>query len=330
MADPRFKNLEFKVGLFILAAIFIIIATGVLVGINKKVFTKKIHVFVKAPSGDGIKKGMPVLFSGFQIARVDSVDLKDTGEVIMKINIPEDYVKWVREDSVAKLVAQNFIGSSSVVFEGGTGQQVKDGYEFLLKKDKGLDEIIEKAKPVMDDLKIIVENIRVITDRVADEKGSFNTFMKGLESLGSDLVNKEGSLGYLLRSDYLKNETVKLLDNVYNLQLKIDKIADNTIKTTNSVNRKIDEVDVNGINTLVGVSKKLIENINNSVSEIDPILANVNKITSDIGEATDNISKIRNEADYILSNTNDLILNLKGKWPFDSKNEEEVRKLKLP
>lgn len=330
MADPRFKNLEFKVGLFILAAIFIIIATGVLVGINKKVFTKKIHVFVKAPSGDGIKKGMPVLFSGFQIARVDSVDLKDTGEVIMKINIPEDYVKWVREDSVAKLVAQNFIGSSSVVFEGGTGQQVKDGYEFLLKKDKGLDEIIEKAKPVMDDLKIIVENIRVITDRMADEKGSFNTFMKGLESLGSDLVNKEGSLGYLLRSDYLKNETVKLLDNVYNLQLKIDKIADNTIKTTNSVNRKIDEVDVNGINTLVGVSKKLIENINNSVSEIDPILANVNKITSDIGEATDNISKIRNEADYILSNTNDLILNLKGKWPFDSKNEEEVRKLKLP
>jgi phospholipid/cholesterol/gamma-HCH transport system substrate-binding protein len=330
LADPRFKNLEFKVGLFILAAIFIIIATGVLVGINKKVFTKKIHVFVKAPSGDGIKKGMPVLFSGFQIARVDSVDLKDTGEVIMKINIPEDYVKWVREDSVAKLVAQNFIGSSSVVFEGGTGQQVKDGYEFLLKKDKGLDEIIEKAKPVMDDLKIIVENIRVITDRVADEKGSFNTFMKGLESLGSDLVNKEGSLGYLLRSDYLKNETVKLLDNVYNLQLKIDKIADNTIKTTNSVNRKIDEVDVNGINTLVGVSKKLIENINNSVSEIDPILANVNKITSDIGEATDNISKIRNEADYILSNTNDLILNLKGKWPFDSKNEEEVRKLKLP
>jgi len=330
LADPRFKNLEFKVGLFILAAIFIIIATGVLVGINKKVFTKKIHVFVKAPSGDGIKKGMPVLFSGFQIARVDSVDLKDTGEVIMKINIPEDYVKWVREDSVAKLVAQNFIGSSSVVFEGGTGQQVKDGYEFLLKKDKGLDEIIEKAKPVMDDLKIIVENIRVITDRVADEKGSFNTFMKGLESLGSDLVNKEGSLGYLLRSDYLKNETVKLLDNVYNLQLKIDKIADNTIKTTYSVNRKIDEVDVNGINTLVGVSKKLIENINNSVSEIDPILANVNKITSDIGEATDNISKIRNEADYILSNTNDLILNLKGKWPFDSKNEEEVRKLKLP
>lgn len=330
MADPRFKNLEFKVGLFILAAIFIIIATGVLVGINKKVFTKKIHVFVKAPSGDGIKKGMPVLFSGFQIARVDSVDLKDTGEVIMKINIPEDYVKWVREDSVAKLVAQNFIGSSSVVFEGGTGQQVKDGYEFLLKKDKGLDEIIEKAKPVMDDLKIIVENIRVITDRMADEKGSFNTFMKGLESLGSDLVNKEGSLGYLLRSDYLKNETAKLLDNVYNLQLKIDKIADNTIKTTNSVNRKIDEVDVNGINTLVGVSKKLIENINNSVSEIDPILANINKITSDIGEATDNISKIRNEADYILSNTNDLILNLKGKWPFDSKNEEEVRKLKLP
>lgn len=330
MADPRFKNLEFKVGLFILAAIFIIIATGVLVGINKKVFTKKIHVFVKAPSGDGIKKGMPVLFSGFQIARVDSVDLKDTGEVIMKINIPEDYVKWVREDSVAKLVAQNFIGSSSVVFEGGTGQQVKDGYEFLLKKDKGLDEIIEKAKPVMDDLKIIVENIRVITDRMADEKGSFNTFMKGLESLGSDLVNKKGSLGYLLRSDYLKNETAKLLDNVYNLQLKIDKIADNTIKTTYSVNRKIDEVDVNGINTLVGVSKKLIENINNSVSEIDPILANINKITSDIGEATDNISKIRNEADYILSNTNDLILNLKGKWPFDSKNEEEVRKLKLP
>ncbi|MCB4205553.1 MlaD family protein [Deferribacterales bacterium Es71-Z0220] len=330
MADPRFKNLEFKVGLFVLAAFTIIAVVFVLIGINKKVFVKKTKIFINSSSGEGVKKGMPVIFSGFQIARVDSVNLKDTGEVVMKVSIPNNYAKWIKVDSTAKLASQNFIGSSSIVFEGGAGEQIKDGAEFFLKRDKGLDEIIEKAKPVMDDMKVIVENLRIITDKLADDNGSFNIFMRGLAALGSDLQNKEGSMGYLLRSDYLKDETAKIILKLTDFQDKLNKVASNAVNTTDELDRKIKAFDIENVNQLIGISKKLAENINDKVAKIDPILANVSKISKDVSEATDNVSQMRRDVDYILNNTNELILNLGDKWPFNADNEKEVRKLKIP
>ncbi|UOD34158.1 MCE family protein [Deferribacteraceae bacterium V6Fe1] len=330
MADPRFKNLEFKVGLFVLAAITIIVVVLALIGINKKVFVKKTKIFINSSSGEGVKKGMPVIFSGFQIARVDSVNLKDTGEVVMKVSIPNNYAKWIKIDSTAKLASQNLIGSSSIVFEGGVGEQIKDGAEFFLKRDKGLDEIIEKAKPVMDDMKVIVENLRIITDKLADDNGSFNIFMRGLATLGSDLQNKEGSMGYLLRSNYLKDETAKILFNLSALQEELNKVALNVVDTTNVLNKKVKAFDMENVNQLVGISRRLTENINDKVSKIDPILANVNKISKDVSEATDNVGQMRKDVDYILSNTNELILKLGDKWPFNADNDKEVRKLKIP
>lgn len=330
MADPRFKNLEFKVGLFVLAAITIIVVAVVMIGINKKVFVKKTKIFINSKSGEGVKKGMPVIFSGFQIARVDSVNLKDSGDVVMKVSIPNSYAKWIKVDSTAKLISQNLIGSSSIVFEGGQGEQIKDGSEFFLKRDKGLDEIIQKAKPVMDDMKVIVENLKIITDKLADDNGSFNIFMKGLAALGSDLEKKEGSMGYLLRSNYLKDETAKILSKLSELQDKLNNVALNAVNTTYILEKKVNSFDIDNINKLIGISQKLAENINDKVSKIDPILSNVNKISEDLSEATDNISQMRKDVDYILSNTNELILNLGDKWPFNAGNEKDIRKLKIP
>lgn len=330
MADPRFKNLEFKVGLFVIAAMAIIVVSVVMIGINKKVFVKKTKIFINSESGEGLKKGMPVIFSGFQIARVDYVNLKDSGDVVIEVNIPNNYAKWIKVDSIAKLTSQNLIGSSSIVFEGGQGEQVKDGYEFFLKRDKGLDEIIEKAKPVMDDLKLIVANLKIITDKLADDNGSFNIFMRGLATLGSDLENKEGSMGYLLRSNYLKDETAKILYKISNLQDNLNKIAINAVNTTGIIDQKVKAFDIDNINSLIGISNKLIENINDKVLKFDPILSNVNKISKDLSESTDNVSQMRRDVEYILSNTNELILNLGDKWPFNAGNEKEIRKLEIP
>ena len=41
MADPRFKNLEIKVGLFVVIAIVIIIALIIAIGISRDIFTTK-------------------------------------------------------------------------------------------------------------------------------------------------------------------------------------------------------------------------------------------------------------------------------------------------
>lgn len=330
MVDPRFKNVEFKVGMFVTVAILIIGGAFIFVGINKQVFTPKITIYIKSSTGDGLKKNMPVLFSGFQISRIESITLQDDGNVVMMTKIPTKYSKWIKKDSVAKLVSQNIIGSTSIVFEGGSGENIKEHQEFYVTRDKGLNEIIEKAKPVMDDLKVIVENIRVITEKFSDEEGDFNNFIKGLGTIGNDLQNKQGSLGYLLRSDFLKEKTALILSDISKLQLKIEKIADETFKITTTTKQKISQFEINNINKLIGSSEKMIEEMSQSIKKLDPIFLNVTSITEDIKKTTDNLTTLRNEADFMLNTTNRLMLNLEEKWPFSDGGKTNKGELKIP
>lgn len=330
MVDPRFKNVEFKVGMFVTVAILIIAGAFIFVGINKQVFTPKITIYIKSSTGDGLKKNMPVLFSGFQISRIESITLQDDGNVVMMTKIPTKYSKWIKKDSAAKLVSQNIIGSTSIVFEGRSGENIKEQQEFYVTRDKGLNEIIEKAKPVMDDLKVIVENIRVITEKFSDEEGDFNNFIKGLGTIGNDIQNKKGSLGYLLRSDFLKEKTALILSDISKLQLKIEKIADETLKITTTTKQKISQFEINNINKLIGSSEKMIEEMSQSIKKLDPIFLNVTSITEDIKKTTDNLTTLRNEADFMLNTTNRLMLNLEEKWPFSDGGKTNKGELKIP
>ena len=330
MGDPRFRGIEFKVGIFVTSAILIIVGAFVLVGVNKQLFTPKVKIYIKSDTGDGLKKNMPVLFSGFQISRIESITLQDDGNVVMITKIPTKYSKWIKKDSTAKLISQNIIGSTSIVFEGGSGESIKEEQEFFITRDRGLNEIIEKAKPVMDDLKVIVENIRIITERFSKEDGEFNNFIKGLGAIGDDIQNKKGSLGYLMRSDFLKEKTALILSNVSNLQLKIEKIADETLKLTASAREKVAEFEVNRVNSLVGLSEKMVQELNRSIKKLDPIFLNVTSITEDVKKAMDNLTTLRREADFMLNTTNRLMLNLEEKWPFSDGNRERKGELKIP
>jgi phospholipid/cholesterol/gamma-HCH transport system substrate-binding protein len=330
LADPRFKNIEFKVGIFVLAAAVTIIFAIVFIGINKKIFVQKIRVYVKSHTGEGLKKGMPVLFSGFEIAKVGSVELIDASDVEIIIDIPKDYINWIKVDSKVKLVSQGFIGSTALVFENGKGEPVVEGSRFILIREKGLEEIIEKSKPVMDDIKLILENVKTITEKLAQIDGPFDNLMKGLGAIGTDLTNKEGSMGYLLRSDYLKDETKLLLSDIKKLTKNLNELTTLGVEIADNVSAKVSDVDINEINRLITNSSSLIENIDKSLNELEPTISHINKISEEAAQASDNLTLLRQEADYILKNANDLLLNLKNKWPFNAGKEIENKNLKVP
>ncbi|MDE7169623.1 MAG: MlaD family protein, partial [Mucispirillum sp.] len=140
MADPRFKNLEIKVGLFVVIAVITIIALVIAIGISRDIFTTKVYIGVFTDSGENIAKGMPVKYAGFQIARVGDLQLQDDGRVIMTIGIPTKYVKWIKQDSVFYLNMQNIIGSSFIGITTNLqsdAPNIESGFTARLKRDQG-------------------------------------------------------------------------------------------------------------------------------------------------------------------------------------------------
>jgi phospholipid/cholesterol/gamma-HCH transport system substrate-binding protein len=322
MADPRFKHIELKVGLFIFASIVMIFVMIIGFLITQDVFTRKVKVVFHAQSGEGLSKSMPVMYSGFQIARVHNIELRDDGVVELRSNIPERYKKWVKSDTEAKIQAQGVIGANAIVLSGGTLEtpMISDGQTYTLKRDKAISDILEKVEPMIDDIRQILINVDNVTTSISDKRSDIESLLTGVGAVGSDLENKTGSVGYLVRSDYLKNEVAQII-------AKVKQIEDNIEKITIAVNSRVDETQPviqsfdKGLIAIKEGSEKignLAKDLNDTVNSLEPTITNTNKITSDVSETTTNLADIRKETDEILNTTNRILLNLEEKWPFDS------------
>ncbi|MCA1932432.1 MAG: MlaD family protein [Calditerrivibrio sp.] len=332
MADPRFKGIEIKVGIFILFAILSVLVVLGLVAINKNILTTKVRLIIYSNDGDGLSNGMPVIFSGFQIGRIQDLNLEDDGRVKMVVKIPDDYVKWIKKDSECKLESKNLLGASSITFSGGKDRVVKDDDKFFLVRSRGLEELIEKAKPVIEDAKVIVANVRSITDDLKDKNGDLAKLMRGLGNVGDDLTLKRGTLGKLIRTEELNNKIEKITDNVVILQKNLNEISTKVSNIMDKVGERVDgtEETLKEVNSLMKKSNELIIDVNKRVKEIEPILKNTENISKNIAETSDNLSQIKKEADEILNSTNRLLINLEQRWPFSSGSNKSEGSLKIP
>ena len=90
------KKTEFKVGLFIVITSALIIAAVGYLAYSKGFFTREYIYTLSSKTGEDISEGMPVLFSGFKIGRVETVELNDQGLLLIKIRVPEQHTKWIR------------------------------------------------------------------------------------------------------------------------------------------------------------------------------------------------------------------------------------------
>lgn len=338
MGDPRFKNLELKVGLFIFVAIAMIAFMVIGFLVTQDVFTRKVKVVFIAESGEGLSKSMPVMYSGFQLARVHKIELRDDGLVELRANIPERYNKWIKSDSVTTVQAQGVIGANTIVFSGGNDAGViDDGQTYQLLREKAITDLLMKVEPMINDVKSILENVDEVTESVTTKRKEFESFMDGFGAVGEDLTNKQGSVGYLVRSDYLKNEVEKIVN-------KIKTIEDNIEKITLSVNSRVDETKPviqnfdkgliaikEGTENISTLARNLDKTVAETVETIQPTLKNTNKITTDIADTTTNLADIREQTDEILNTTNRILLNLEERWPFNDSNQIKTdEKVQLP
>lgn len=295
MADPRYKGLELKVGLFVLFAIISIAVLFIAIGVDKGLFTRKIQVYVYSDTGEGLSKGMSVDYAGFQISRVDDLRLLDDGRVRITINIPETYIRWIKRDSQFRLTTPTIIGNSMITVTTDLAiisPIVKDGDEYYLARGQGLSAIIESATPVVEDLKEIVSSVNIILKAFADKNGDFNKLMKGIGLVGDDLVNKKGTIGYLARSEELKVE--------------IDKIVKDIRKVSSMVATLSEKIELNSDDI-----------VNNTTDTLD----NLKKITTNIEPATRDSELIRDEIQTMIENFNVLILKLQNTWPISSSDK---------
>jgi phospholipid/cholesterol/gamma-HCH transport system substrate-binding protein len=197
--DPRFRHLKKKVSGFIALALALVCLVVFFIGKEHDLFTQKYELRFTVEKGTGFTRGMPVKLSGFRIGRVKSISLNESATVDIVLQIDSRYQKWIHSDSRARLQKEGLVGDMIVDVSVGsaTTPLLRHQDRLAFEKTKGLDEladeIAEKVKPVL-------VQIRDIIEYVNDPKGDLKQSFRNIHALSAQLENTRRHADELLGS----------------------------------------------------------------------------------------------------------------------------------
>lgn len=192
-SDPRFANLERRVGFFLLASLLIVIGAVAVVGVRQGLFTPKTQLVFHDVSGRDLAEGMEVFTRGSRIGKVKSVRLDDIGRVEVVLAIERPLFRWIRQDSTARVVPKAFIGDSLIEISPGSQQAppMPAGSEIAFVREPDLTDI---AKKVMEDVKPVLLALKSLVEYLDNPQGDVKQSIANVNTLSAGLVETRARL----------------------------------------------------------------------------------------------------------------------------------------
>lgn len=301
---------EYKVGLFIGVTAFILMIALLYLAISKGVL-ERIHTFtLSSKSGEGFTEGMPVVFSGFNIGMVHSLELNDEGVVLINIKVPDRHVKWIRSDS-SFVLYRPLIGSARIMVNTENLKSPplnpRKIPEVLTVND--INDAIAKIEPVLDRVTEIANNIQIITRNLADPKGDFHRVLGNAEKITSNFASKKSLLEMAVsdqESVKALNESLKKLkditSNIDRVLVKIDKMADKTDREIYGENGALPQMNMILRDLVIKLKKldKTVDNINSISTDASEGMKDLHILRSDIDDAVKSIDDIAKKLDLLI------------------------------
>lgn len=295
--DSRFKQLELKIGLFVLLALFGCMAAIFFVGLQSDLFSSKYSLHFIVDKGTGFSKGMPVKLSGFRIGRIESISLTDQARVEVRLQIDQKYQVWIRQDSVARLVKEGLVGDSVIEIAVGapTLPMLQNDSLLAYEKSKGIE---DHVAGLADQVKPVLADVGAIITYVNDPQGDIKQTLGNLKGLTRELQTTRSKADLLIdgsRSD------------INSITRKVGTLLDQAEVSLGTLNSSLQRLD----HTMTTVDQKIPE----ILSRVDRTLAHLEKVSGDLQTITPRVSPLVNQASSSIDDTGEVLRAVKDMWP---------------
>ncbi|NVO00353.1 MAG: MCE family protein [Geobacteraceae bacterium] len=299
----RFRNLERKVGLFVLTAIIVVIGVVLFIVVENDLFTSTFNVRLTAPKGTGFSIGMPIKLSGFRIGRVKSTVLNESAAVDVVLQIDRKYRKWLRMGSVAKLIKEGMIGDYIIEITSSSSTELipEDGF-IALGKSKSFDEVAEE---IADKVKPVLMDVRDIISYVNREDGDLKVTLRNMSRFTGNIEKSRLKADMLLdtgtrqveaagsRFDILLAKVDSRVDQVQPILAKMD-------SSVATVDRKLPQ---------------LLEKLDATLAHMESISKELKSTASD---ALPRIPRMLEKTEGTIDQSSEIIEGAKQIWPLNS------------
>lgn len=289
----RIRFADQIVGIFILIAIAALVGILILMGMNQRWFAQNYYFESRFESGSGIDVGMAITLKGFEIGKVDTIELNEENDVDIRFYIYDTYYNKVKPYSVLELASSTLgLGGGlslhpgknerepipensfipSLDFEEGQ-RLVQNGLVAMPKSDDAISSIVSKVGPMLDQVDATLVSVQTLLR-------SANSVIAG---------NNEGPLGDILVDVSMLTKNIDTMVRNINGRLaavfdNVDEITDNVEATTEAMR------DPTGIVKTVldpkGSFAKLLDDDNVLFEQIEEVLTRVNETIDQVHEFT--------------------------------------------
>jgi len=293
---------ETKVG--ILAAFSIAL---LIIGYNflkgNAIFSSETVLYARYSHVDGLAVSKPVLINGFQIGRVDKLQLQSDGSILATLKIKGKYE--IPTNSIAKLESTDLLGSKAIVMQLGNGNVfAQDGDTLNANVSKGL---LETVEPVQKKAEVIIAKMDSILTSVNTILNP--NFQKNVDKSFNSIASTLASL----------EATSKKVDNLVGAEgSRISAILANVEAISNNLkqnNQKISSIlnNVNSITDQVAASnfKQTIDNANKAMLDLQTIVSKINEGQGTLGLLV-NDTKMYENLNNASKNLDNLMIDLKA------------------
>jgi len=307
---------EFKVGLFIAVTTLLILASIGYVAYKKDVFSKVYTYTLSSATGENIAEGTPVVFWGFNIGHVTSMELTENG-VMVRIKIAERYNNVIRAGSRFVLEKPLFGSSRIIVYTDdlkGPTLPVTAIPRITVSDD--IAELITRIQTIAEKMDKMAGNVTAISENISNPQGDINRILKNAEKVTSLLAEKE-SIGEMLLGD---KESIKSIRETIGNMKEITDRTDGVIKKIDSLTAKADE-QINGSEGVLTLVRNALKDLTLKLAKIEVTLDNINHVSDETVAATKDLMALRNEVDEMVMSIRNLVDDLDRIVPFKEKKE---------
>jgi phospholipid/cholesterol/gamma-HCH transport system substrate-binding protein len=311
-ATPPVRHLELKAALLLVFTALLVTASVLYLLYSRGVFQPTQTLVLMADDSEGVVVGMDMTFSGFPIGRVRRVELAETGNVRIIIDVAQKDAHWLRTSSIFTLVRGLVGGTNIRAFSGIlTDPPLPDGaVRTALRGDATaeLPRVLASAKEVL-------ENVSAMTAQDAALRAS----LADLQEVTAKLKGPRGALGVMFGNDADAQKLVATIDRANAVLARMDGLAakaDTQVFGPDGVMKeaRATVVQLNG----------LLAEARGSLQRVDAVLAEAQGIGANVRGATTDLGALRAEVEANLQKIEGMINELNRKWPFARDTEVKL------
>lgn len=326
LSQSRISNLGFKVGLLLALIPFVAVGLVVYALHARGVFEASQQLILIARDADGVAEGMPVMFSGFPIGRVEGMALTERGEVRIELSIREKDARWLRSGSVFTLEKQLFGGARlRISTPDMNAPQLPPGAQGKLVSvdaTQDLPQVIARASAILESVDALIRpgsslhqslaHLKEVTGRMAGEHGVIGALTGNADDAARVMQTVEG--------------VNALIASLRSVTSRADSVLDKADARVFGQGGVMEEAQRS-----IGHLNAMLVDARDSLKKADQVLVQAQTMISEAGAAAGNVkvattdlAALRAEVDESIRKVSVLIDEINRKWPFARKTEVKL------